>query len=160
LLPMSVAASEALGKPATLNVVADTGYSNGEHASRCEEIGIITHVPAKRSVNPHGLFDRSTFNYQTASDTFLCPEGKTLTRKQLNRPIRSITERHSLFPASFTRYTDSAPCGNTCPDGRDNGLTLFHSNDTNDLAPASTQAAFVSMCSIPTGGAAGCVPFG
>jgi len=90
LLPMAKAASQALGRPATLNVVADTGYSNGEHASRCEEIGIVTHVPAKRSVNPHGLFDRSAFNYQTESDTFLCPEGKTLTRKQLNRPMRSI----------------------------------------------------------------------
>jgi len=90
LLPMAKAASQALGRPATLNVVADTGYSNGEHASRCEEIGIVTHVPAKRSVNPHGLFDRSAFNYQTESDTFICPEGKTLTRKQLNRPMRSI----------------------------------------------------------------------
>ncbi len=52
LLPMAEAASKALGQPATLNVVADTGYSNGEHATRCEEIGIVTHVPAKRSVNP------------------------------------------------------------------------------------------------------------
>jgi transposase len=90
LLPMAEAASLALGNPATLNVVADTGYSNGEHATRCEEIGIVTHVPAKRSVNPHGLFDRSAFNYQAESDTFICPEGKTLTRKQLNRPMRSI----------------------------------------------------------------------
>jgi transposase len=90
LLPMAEAASQALGHPATLNVVADAGYSNGEHATRCEEIGIVTHVPAKRSVNPHGLFDRSTFIYQTESDTFICPEGKTLTRKQLNRPMRSI----------------------------------------------------------------------
>ena len=73
-----------------MNVVADTGYSNGEHASRCEELGIVTHVPAKRSVNPHGLFDRSTFIYQAESDTFLCREGKTLTRKQLNRAMRSI----------------------------------------------------------------------
>jgi transposase len=90
LLPMAEAASLALGNPATLNVVADTGYSNGEHATRCEEIGIVTHVPAKRSVNPHGLFDRSAFNYQAESDTFICPAGKTLTRKQLNRPMRSI----------------------------------------------------------------------
>jgi transposase len=96
LLPMAEAASEALGKPATLNVIADTGYSNGEHASRCEEIGIVTHVPAKRSVNPHGLFDRSTFTYQSEGDTFVCPEGKTLTRKQLNRPMRSIRYEASI----------------------------------------------------------------
>ena len=96
LLPMAEAASEALGKPATLNVIADTGYSNGEHASRCEETGIVTHVPAKRSVNPHGLFDRSTFTYQPDGDTFVCPEGKTLTRKQLNWPMRSIRYEASI----------------------------------------------------------------
>ena len=89
-LPMAEAASEALGEPTTLNIVADTGYSNGEHASRCEEIGIVTHVPAKRSVNAFGLFDRSLFIYHSDSDTLLCPEGKTLTRKQLNRSLRAI----------------------------------------------------------------------
>ena len=81
-------------------------------------------------------------------------------RSDVATPIRSITERHSLFPASFTRYPNSVPCGSTCPEGRDNGLTLFHLNDTNDLAPTSTPTAFVSVYSIPTGGAAGCVPFG
>jgi hypothetical protein len=73
-----------------LNVVAGTGYSNGEHASRCEELGIVTLVSAKRSINPHGLFDGSAFNYQTESDTFICPECKSLTRKQLKRPMRTI----------------------------------------------------------------------
>ena len=90
LLPMAEAASQALGRPVTLNVVADTGYSNGEHASRCEEMRIVTHVPAKPSVNRHGRLGRSTFIYQAETDTLLCPEGKTLMRKQLNRPMRSI----------------------------------------------------------------------
>ena len=35
LLPMAQAAYQALGRPATLNVVADTGYSNGAYTSRC-----------------------------------------------------------------------------------------------------------------------------
>jgi transposase len=103
LLPMAEAASEALGKPATLNIVADTGYSNGEHASRCEEIGIVTHVPAKRSVNAFGLFDRSLFTYRADSDTLLCPEGKKLTRKQLNRSLRAI------------RYEATAKDCSSCP---------------------------------------------
>lgn len=81
LLPKAEAASKALGKRATLNVVADTGYSNGEHASRCEETGIVADVLAKRSVNPRGLSDRTVSNYQTKSDTFIYREGKTLTRK-------------------------------------------------------------------------------
>jgi hypothetical protein len=29
--------------------------------------------------------------------------------------IRSITERHSLLPASYSRISDSVPCGFACP---------------------------------------------
>ncbi len=69
-------------------------------------------------------------------------------RSDVATPIRSITERHSLFPASFTRCPNSVPCGNACPEGRGIGLTLFRLNDTNDLVPTSTPAAFVSVYSI------------
>jgi hypothetical protein len=48
--------------------------------------------------NPHGLFDRSAFNDQTESDTFICPEGKTLTRKQLHR----LCDRSATKPSSRT----------------------------------------------------------
>jgi transposase len=54
LLPMAEAAKQALGNPATLNVVADSGYSNGQQAEACEERGIAPHVPANRSVNNQG----------------------------------------------------------------------------------------------------------
>jgi transposase len=88
LLPMAEAASKALEQPATLNVVADAGYSNGEQAGRCEELGIVTHVPATRNVNTHGdgnFFNRSAFRYQAETDCMICPAGKVLKRKQLNR---------------------------------------------------------------------------
>ena len=39
LLPMAEAAHEAVGHPASLNVVADAGYSNGEQAEACEATG-------------------------------------------------------------------------------------------------------------------------
>jgi transposase len=93
LLPMAEAASKALEQPATLNVVADAGYSNGEQAGRCEELGIVTYVPATRGVNTHGdgnLFPRSDFRYQAETDCMLCPAGKTLKRKQLNRKDRAV----------------------------------------------------------------------
>ena len=49
LLPMAEAAQQALGDPpATIHVVADAGYSNGEQAAACEGKGILPHVPAKR----------------------------------------------------------------------------------------------------------------
>src|SRR3989475_10249062 len=76
-----------------LNVVADAGYSNGEQAEACEAKGIVPHVPANRAVNNQGdgsLFDRKEFSYQPDSDTFLCPAGQTLQRKQMSRKDRAV----------------------------------------------------------------------
>ena len=88
LLPMAEAAQHALGEPATIHVVADAGYSNGEQAARCEQKGILPHVPAKRGVNTRGdgtLFDRTAFQYQEQSNTMLCPAGHTLRSDGRNK---------------------------------------------------------------------------
>ena len=88
LLPMAEAAQEAVGNPPSLKVVADAGYSNGEQAEACETKGILPHVPANRAINNQGdgtLFDRTAFRYDAATDTFRCPAGQTLTRKQIQR---------------------------------------------------------------------------
>ena len=93
LEPMAEAAHQALDRPARLNIVADAGYSNGEQASRCEAAGLMPHVPGKRGVNNQGdgtLFDRSHFLYQPGSDSYLCPAGKTVERKQLHRKDRAV----------------------------------------------------------------------
>lgn len=93
LLPMAEAAQQALGNPTKLNVVADAGYSNGQQAEACEERGIVPHVPANRAVNNQGdgrLFDRSQFHYDEKTDTFRCPAGQTLTRKQLQRHKKRV----------------------------------------------------------------------
>ena len=74
LLPMAEAAKHAVGNPASLNVVADAGYSNGEQAQACEAQGIVPHVPVKRGVNNQGdgsLFDRSQSLFQLKNE----PEG-------------------------------------------------------------------------------------
>jgi transposase len=88
LLPMAEAAQDAVGNPPSLNVLADAGYSNGEQAEACEAKGILPHVPANRAINNQGdgtLFDRAAFRYDAATDTFHCPAGQTLKRKQLQR---------------------------------------------------------------------------
>lgn len=94
LQPMAEAAQLAVGGPAQpINVVADAGYSNGQQAEACEAKGILPHVPASRGVNNHGdgtLFDRTEFTYQPESDTFRCPAGQTLVRKQLSRKDRAV----------------------------------------------------------------------
>jgi len=83
---MAEAAQAAVSEPGQrLNVVADAGYSNGEQAERCESKGIVPHVPANRGVNNRGdgtLFQRSAFAYDEATDTFVCPAGQRLHRRQ------------------------------------------------------------------------------
>ncbi len=91
LLPMAEAAKQAVGAPDSLHVVADAGYSNGEQAEPCETRGILPHVPANRAINNKGdgtLFDRSRFRYDATTDTFHCPDGQTLPRKQIQRGKR------------------------------------------------------------------------
>ena len=94
LLPMAEAAKQAVGSPASLNVIADGGYSNGEQSETCEAQGIVPYVPPKRTVNNHGggqLFDRAEFVYDEKSDTFRCPAGQTLWRKQFSKKDRAVT---------------------------------------------------------------------
>ena len=94
LLPMAEAARQALdGQDKPLHVVADVGYSSGEQAEVCEQRGITTHVPAKRGVNAAGdgtLFDRTEFHYDESSDTYNCPAGERLTRRQLSRGGQAV----------------------------------------------------------------------
>jgi transposase len=106
LLPMAEAAQEAVGNPPSLNVVADAGYSNGEQAEACEAKGILPHVPANRAINNQGdgtLFDRTAFLYDAATDTFHCPAGQTLTRKQLQKSKNRVV------------YTAPAATCGACP---------------------------------------------
>jgi len=93
LHPMAVAAKQVLEREC-LTVVADAGYSNGAHASACERDGIVACVPANRAVNNRGdgkLFDRSAFSYQPDTDSYRCPAGRSLVRKQLHRRKRNVT---------------------------------------------------------------------
>lgn len=98
-----------------LHVIADAGYSNGEQARQCEAAGIITHVPANRSVNTQGdgrLFDRLAFAYDAATDTLRCPAGEVLTRKQQDRK-----ERRTIYAAA-ENACGACPLKPRCTTGR------------------------------------------
>jgi transposase len=92
LHPMALATKDILGR-STITVVADTGYSNGAHATACEADGITACVPANRAVNNQAdghMFDRSSFTYDNASDSFTCPAGAKLARKQIDTKRRQV----------------------------------------------------------------------
>lgn len=80
LHPMAMQGKEAL-EVEQVTVVADAGYSNGEHGQRCEADGITAIVPRAETVNTEGkqYFSRDRFSYDASSDTWQCPAGQTLT---------------------------------------------------------------------------------
>jgi transposase len=80
LAAMAEAAKAALGVE-QLSAIADGGYSNGADAAACEAAQIEVTAPAQRTVNPHGLFERTRFVYDAESDSFTCPAGARLTRR-------------------------------------------------------------------------------
>ena len=92
LLPTASGAKQALGAE-TLNVVADAGYSNGQHAKACEDDGITAYVPVQRAMNNKDggiYFDRSAFTYEGDSDSYRCPAGQALKRKTISTADRLI----------------------------------------------------------------------
>jgi hypothetical protein len=64
-----------------LEVLADAGYSNGEHLDICERKGITVTLP-RRIIpgSPAGLFQKKDFVYHAAEDIYRCPAGQILTR--------------------------------------------------------------------------------
>lgn len=87
LLPVAQAAKQVLAQDA-LVVVADAGYSNGEQFKACEEQGIEAYVPSQRAVNNQGdgrHFGREAFRFDPATDSWQCPNGKDMARKQSSR---------------------------------------------------------------------------
>ena len=86
LYPMAERAKDAVGAR-QLTVVADTGYSNGEHGARCDAAQITAIVPRPETVNPRGeaLFGRDAFVYAAESDSYRCPAGRTLSVHKVSR---------------------------------------------------------------------------
>jgi transposase len=80
LHPMAEQGKEAL-EVESVTVVADTGYSNGEHGERCAKDSITAVVPRAETVNTEGeqYFSRDRFTYDAAGDSWQCPAGQTLS---------------------------------------------------------------------------------
>ena len=86
LYPMAFKAKEALGA-AELTILADTGYSNGEHGELCQAAQITAIAPRPETVNPKGeaLFSRDAFAYDPESDSYRCPAGQTLALHRVSQ---------------------------------------------------------------------------
>lgn len=123
LLPIALATKGVLAQD-ILTVVADAGYSNGEHFAGCEREQIEAYVPASRAVNNQGEephFDRTAFYYESQTDTFRCPNQKHLQRKQMNKG--------AIIYAAQERDCHSCPLKSQCTGASRRYLTVHVHED-------------------------------
>ena len=85
LYPMAHQTKAELGQEA-LDVLADGGYSNGEHLAACDAEDISVTLPNNRNNSNQGNgYPRSAFTYDADQDCYICPAGERLTYKTVNR---------------------------------------------------------------------------
>src|SRR5215475_7760531 len=99
LHPMAQQGKTAVGAEA-VTVVADTGYSNGEHGKQCEQDGITAIVPHAERINPKGkqYFSRDQFSYDRQNDTWHCPAGEVLKLFKTSKTRRKKEYRTQACP--------------------------------------------------------------
>jgi transposase len=110
LYPMAKVAQEALGAE-TLQVVADTGYYNGNTLKACEDDKIVAYVPqVQRSsrLKKQGRFSHEDFSYDAEADVYRCPAGAALTPSKTlkhngDRMERRYTSRQAVCGACALR---------------------------------------------------------
>lgn len=102
-------AKQALDLPADapLKVLADTGYGTGPQHCACEANGTIALAPVQtNNSQTNGLYNNDEFTHDPATDSYTCPQGKTLTRKADTKPADP--------GGGFQTYYNAAACQD-CP---------------------------------------------
>ena len=80
LQPMAVQTKKVLDAQ-DLQVVADAGYSNGEHLDRCEQEGITATAPRRKIPSKYKqMYQKADFTYDPSNDHYVCPAGEILRR--------------------------------------------------------------------------------
>lgn len=83
LAPTVEAAMQLLGVE-QIEAVADRGYYKIEDIEACERAGIIAYVP--RPIRGPGIddgyFSKGKFNYQSDTNTYICPNGAVMSPRQ------------------------------------------------------------------------------
>ena len=72
-----------------LNLLADTGYSDGENYQFLEQLGLASYIP------PHGTYKGGPtgFVYHQEGDYYICPQGKEIPFKKVFLDHRTQTKK-------------------------------------------------------------------
>jgi transposase len=125
LHPMAVQGKEAVAAD-RLTVVADAGYSNGEHGALCQAEDIVAIVPRAETVNTRGkqYFARSAFTYDVDKDTWRCPAGETLLWRR-----RSNANRENQY---WTKACGGCALKTQCTNSKRRIITRHYDEDARE----------------------------
>lgn len=109
-------------------VVADSKHGTGENLLLCHDLEIKAHIPSikethKGSGRQKGIFPEEAFSYDPSSDSFTCPQGKLLRKRNFNN--------HYEYKAS-REICAQCPAREKCTRSKD-GRTLKRHIRQNDL---------------------------
>jgi radical SAM protein with 4Fe4S-binding SPASM domain len=131
-------ALHAIGKEAkdntgaeALTVLADKGYHNGREIQQCHRDGIRTIVAPNETVNSnaHGTTEDylvTRFTYHPDTDTYTCPQGKTLTTTGTWHKKTRERDSH-LFKKYRTPECKTCPARHLCTGRKDGGREIERS---------------------------------
>jgi transposase len=131
LLPMLEAAEENLGH-AVEQSLADAGYHTAENVAASQSQGRTVLMPDRQARRAKDPYHRDAFSYDEATDTYTCPEGKTLRfqgtkrhRKEVMRVYRAIATDCRACPA-FGLCTKNRRHGRTLGVGSNEAALQAH----------------------------------
>lgn len=140
LAPMGQAAAALTGQaPAETILVADTGYGSRASRQAATTAGFRIVTPAMHTTAPTGAHGRDQFTYDSATDTFTCPMGRTLHRAEAGHNGRGQPgQRYRGDP----QQCRTCPAFGVCTTSTRHGRTLWVSTgDDQDRKHAEWMAS-------------------
>jgi Transposase DDE domain len=103
---------------ASLDVVTDRGYFNGEEILACEEAGTLP-KPMTSSSKAEGRFGKQDFRYVVEENVYICPAGERLTYHYTNVENGLTVHRY------WTNACQSCAIKRSCTTGKERRITRW-----------------------------------
>jgi transposase len=116
LVPMLDRVHETLGRVAE-QTVADGGYGTGEQFKRVEERGMKVVVVLRQEQETKGDYSKAHFNYDAATNAYVCPKGERLLHVGSNKSHASAQQPDAIYRCRNKTCPVRAQC-TTDPRGR------------------------------------------
>ena len=107
LVPMLEQAEEMTGEPVPVTL-ADGGYHTAANLAAGEQRGDLFVMPERYHPGVQGPYFKDKFDYDAATDSYICPQGQRL-------PFRGLRRNNGKVPGPFRVYRASRTVCRACP---------------------------------------------